>query len=96
MKRNNTEQVGEVIRKLFRQEGLETPLNEYRLVESWGKVVGPVISKYTQNVFIKGQVLHVQLKSSVLRNELMMNRKMLVSHLNDAVGSQVIVDIMFH
>ncbi|MCF2576956.1 DUF721 domain-containing protein, partial [Phocaeicola barnesiae] len=41
MKRNNTEQVGDVIRQLLRQEGLETPLNEYRLVESWKDVVGP-------------------------------------------------------
>ena len=35
MKRNNTEQVGDVIRQLLRQQGLETPLNEYRLVEAW-------------------------------------------------------------
>ena len=39
MKRNNTEQVGEVLRRLLRQEGLETPLNEYRLVDAWKDVV---------------------------------------------------------
>ena len=45
MKRNNTEQVGDVIRQLLRQQGLETPLNEYRLVEAWKDVVGPTITK---------------------------------------------------
>lgn len=95
MKRNNTEQVGAVIRQLLRQEGLETPLNEYRLVESWKDVVGPSIYKYTTNLYIKNQVLYVHLSSSVLRQELMMGREMLVRNLNAHVGAQVIVNIVF-
>ena len=70
MKRNNTEQVGEVIRRLLRQEGLETPLNEYRLVDAWKDVVGETIARYTTNIYIKSQVLYVHLSSSVLRQEL--------------------------
>ena len=77
MKRNNTEQVGDVIRRLLRQEGLETPLNEYRLIEAWKDVVGPVIVRYTQNLYIKNQVLYVHLSSSVLRQELSMSRTLL-------------------
>ena len=32
MRRNNAEQIGDVIRYFLRQQGLESPLNEYRLV----------------------------------------------------------------
>ena len=59
MKRNNTEQIGDVLRQFLRQQGLETPLNEYRLVDAWKDVVGPVITRYTTNLFIKNQVLYV-------------------------------------
>ena len=93
MKRNNTELLADVLHRYLRQEGLETPLNEYRLVDAWKDVVGPAIAKYTLNLFIKNQVLHVHLSSSVLRQELMMSRKMLVKSLNERLGSQVIVDI---
>ena len=86
MKRNNTEQVGDVIRRLLRQEGLETPLND---------VVGPVIARYTQNLYIKNQVLYVHLSSSVLRQELSMSRTLLIRNLNTHVGAQVIVNIVF-
>lgn len=96
MKRKNAEAVGDVLLRFLRQEGLETPLNEYRLVSAWREVVGESINRYTQNLFIKNQVLHVKLSSSVLRQELMMMRKVLVNNLNTKVGSQVIVDIMFH
>lgn len=95
MKRNNTEQVGDVIRRLLRQEGLETPLNEYRLIEAWKDVVGPVITRYTQNLYIKNQVLYVHLSSSVLRQELLMSRTLLIRNLNTRVGAQVIVNIVF-
>lgn len=96
MKRNNTEQIGDVIRQFLRQEGLESPLNEYRLVEAWKDVVGPTIARYTTNLYIKNQTLHVHLASSVLRQELMMGRELLVRNLNKQVGSQVIVNISFH
>ena len=95
MKRNNTEQIGDVLRQFLRQQGLETPLNEYRLVAARKDVVGPVITRYTTNLFIKNQVLYVSLSSSVIRQELMMGREMLIRHLNAQVGSQVIVNIVF-
>lgn len=96
MKRNKTEQVGDILRQFLRQEGLESPLNEYRLIESWKDVVGPAIARYTSNLYIKNQTLHVHLTSSVLRQELMMGRELLIRNLNKTVGSQVIVDISFH
>ena len=74
MRRNNAEQIGDMIRKFFRQNGLESPLNEYRLVEAWKDVVGPTIARYTSNLYIKNQILYVHLSSSVLRQELMMGR----------------------
>ena len=96
MRRNNAEQIGDVIRFFLRQQGLESPLNEYRLVQAWGDVVGPVMARYTSNLYIKNQTLHVHLTSAVLRQELMMARELLVKNLNRQVGAQVIVDIHFH
>ena len=95
MKRNDAQQIGDMIRRFFRQNGLESPLNEYRLGHAWNDVVGPVISRYTTNLYIKNQILYVHLSSSVLREELMMGRDMLVRNLNQQVGAQVIVNIIF-
>ena len=95
MKRNDAQQIGDMIRKFFRQNGLESPLNEYRLVQAWNDVVGPVISRYTTNLYIKNQILYVHLSSSVLREELMMGCDVLFRNLNQQVGAQVIVNIIF-
>ena len=95
MKRNDTEKLDDVIMQLLRQEGLETPLNQYRLIDSWKDVVGPVIFRHTTNIYIKNQTLYVQLSSSVIRQELQMGRELLIKNLNSRVGAQVITNIIF-
>ena len=53
MKRNDAEQIGDMIRKFFRLNGLESPLNEYRLVQAWKDVVGPAIAGYTSTFILR-------------------------------------------
>ena len=95
MRKSNAESIGLLIRQFMRQNGMESPFNEYRLIQSWNEVVGPAIARYTGDMYIKNQILYVHLTSSVLRQELMMGRELLVKNLNKKVGAQVIVNIIF-
>lgn len=90
MRRHQAEQVGDIVRQFLREEGLETPYNEYRLLEAWPDVVGQAIAQLTADLQIRNRVLYVKLKSSVLRQELMYGRQSLVFRLNEYVGAQVI------
>ena len=94
MKRNDAEQIGKLIRSFLRQESLESPLNEQRLLDAWPEILGPAAT-YTSNLYIKNQVLYVHLTSAALRQELMMGRDLLVRNLNRHVGAQVITNIIF-
>jgi len=87
--------IGELILKNLRAQGLETPLQQKRLIEAWPEVMGDMIAGYTQEVFIKNQTLHVKLTNPALRADLAMMRTDIVKKLNAAVGSQVIVEIRF-
>lgn len=96
MKRQNALHIGDMIRRFLREEGLESPLNEYRLIQAWETVLGKAIARYTGQMYIKNQTLYVHLTSPALRQNLQMSRQSLVKRLNEAVGAQVIVDIVFH
>ena len=87
--------IGELILKNLRAQGLETPLQQKRLIEAWPEVMGDMIAGYTQEVFIRNQTLHVRLTNPALRADLSMMRAEIVKKLNTAVGSQVIVEIRF-
>jgi predicted nucleic acid-binding Zn ribbon protein len=95
MKRTNTESVGEIVRQYLRQQGLEAPLNEYRLIQGWSHVMGPVVARYTRDIVIRNQTLYVRLSSPAMRHELSMQRRELVTRLNAYVGAQVVCDIVF-
>ena len=95
MERRKSELLTDVLHRFMRESGLESPLNEFRILGAWHKVVGEQISHYTQELFIKNQNLCVRLSSPALKSNLMMKRQELVRQLNDEVGAYVIVDITF-
>ena len=94
MKRNDAEQIGKLIQQFLRQESLESPLNEQRLLDAWPEILGPAAT-YTSNLYIRNQTLYVHLTSAALRQELMMGRQMLIRALNTKVGATVITNIIF-
>ena len=67
MKRNDAEQIGKLIQQCLRQESLESPLNEQRLLDAWPQVLGPAAA-YTSNLYIRNQTLYVHLTSAALRH----------------------------
>ena len=69
-------------------------MNEFRLIKAWSQVLGEAVRRYTGEMYIRNQVLYVHVTSSVLRQELMMNRKTIVHRLNEHVRAQVITDIV--
>ena len=77
----------------LREQGLETPLNQKRLVEAWPEVAGPAVARYTLNTYIYNQTLYVRLSNPALRADLSMRRTELTQQLNAAVGEQVITDV---
>ena len=95
MFKRDVKAVKELILKTLREQGLETPLLQKRLIEAWPVVASEFIARYTTDVSIRNQTLYVRLTSPALRADLSMRRQEYVQKLNEYVGSQVIADIKF-
>lgn len=95
MERRKSELLADVVRRFMRESGLETPLNQYRLLQLWPDVVGNAVAEATGQLYIKNQSLYVHILTPVLRTELQMQRAALVKALNEKVGAMVIVDVIF-
>ena len=59
MFRKKVRSIAELLPEFLRNEGLETPLQQKRLLDSWDTVVGASISVYCADKFIKNQTLYV-------------------------------------
>ena len=94
MERRKSEAISDVLQRFLRQEGLETPLAQYRLIQAWPQGTGKAVANATAELYIKNQTLYARLTSAVLRSELMMQRQALAYALNQAVQKQVITDVV--
>ena len=93
MFRRNVQTLDEVLMKMLRAPGLETPLLQKRLIDAWDTVAGPTVARYTTQKYIKNQTLYVRIANPALRQDLSMMRSQLLQRLNSHVGSMVIADI---
>lgn len=96
MIRKNAEPLRNVILQYLREEGLETPLNEYRAVAVWPQIAGQAIARLTGDVSFRNGTLYIKITRPALRQDLMMGRLQLVRKVNDAVGAQVVQNIVFY
>ena len=95
MFRSQSEQIKGVLQEYIREQGLETPLLQKRLIDAIPKVIGSRLAAYLANPYIKNQTLFVSVKSPALRADLTMGRSKLVKLLNEEVKSNIIKDIKF-
>jgi predicted nucleic acid-binding Zn ribbon protein len=95
MRKKNTELLNDIIVQVLKNNHLDKPLNEKRLMDAWPVVLGNNILKYTTHLSIKNKILYVSLTSSVLRHDLFLSREEIRKSLNKQVGTDVIVDIIF-
>ena len=96
MFRRDVKNIKDLVMQNLRENGLETPLLQRRLIDAWPEVAGPSVARFTREVTIYNQVLYVKLSSPVLRTELSMRRQMLIDKLNHVVGARIINDVRFN
>lgn len=95
MRKKNTELLSDVILQVLKEQHLDKPLNERRIIDSWPLVLGANIMKYTTELTVKNRTLYVGLSSSVLRHDLFLSREEIKKSLNKQVGVEVISEIIF-
>lgn len=96
MLKKNAQPIANILSEFFDENpGLKTSVAEHRAVSAWRELLGEGVSHYTKNVYSRRNVLHVQLTSSVLRAELILNKQTLMDKLNEHVGMEIVKDIVF-
>ncbi len=90
-KRHQEQQsLGDVLKDFVSDNNLQKGLDKVAVRDVWEKVMGPAITKYTQNIKLDRETLFVQLTSSVLREELSYGKEKILANLNEELGKELI------
>jgi hypothetical protein len=94
IKKSNEYTLKQAIEEMMRTYRLQGKMDEMKLINSWEKVMGAVIVKYTRKIHIDNRVLYVELSSAALREELSYGKSKMIKLLNDEAGASVIDDVI--
>lgn len=90
MRRTKTQLMGELLEEFFRRPYIAAKVAEGKLPDTWRTVVGDRVANETTELKIENHILHVRIRSSVLRQELFYQRDALRDALNEQAGVRLI------
>ena len=93
------QRIGDVLttdlRKIVGSES-EKGLDAVHVLNTWRQMLGPTMVRYSEGETFENGALRVRIKSSVLRNDLFMQRTELIQKLNIQLGRQIVYAITFY
>lgn len=94
MKRDsNNEQLGQVIERLLKAYGLDERMSQLDAINSWERIMGAAVARYTREITIRNGVLTLRLTSSVLREELAFGKEKIIAIMNREAGREIVKEV---
>ena len=88
--------IKDVLKEVITQKPLIKGVQNVRICNSWGEVMGENIQKYTTQVRFSHNILYVSLKSAPLKMELKFNIEVIKERLNNHLGKEFIKKIVLN
>ncbi len=85
----------EVIDKLLRAYQLDGKMKEMDVIQSWPELMGVAVANRTKQISIKNKIMYLTMDSSVMREELLHGKQIIIHRINDKAGFEMINDIWF-
>lgn len=94
MSKGNAHHVSEAIKELLKQYHIEQKFDETSIVTSWERLVGAAIAKRTKKVFMRNQVLFVELTSPSLKHDLSYSKTHILELFQKEFGKESVKEIV--
>lgn len=94
-KRSNQLSLGQAIKQMISDLGMEEKILTAQAEELFVEMMGNYIMKYVESFYMKQQVLYVKITSPELKNELQYGKSKIISHINEQIGKEFVLDVKF-
>tara|TARA_B100000427_G_C15498136_1_gene590759 strand:- start:1327 stop:1611 length:285 start_codon:yes stop_codon:yes gene_type:complete len=90
----NNIKIDRLIKSYIKENNLENGLENIEVANLWYKIMKNGVANYTTDVTLKNGILHIKLKSSVLREELSYGKEKIIKLLNEKLKKDLIKKII--
>jgi hypothetical protein len=86
--------IGDAIKNFLNKSHLKNGIRALQIEELWEQIMGKTIAKYTDSIKIVNQTLFIQTHVGPLKQELLYQKKKIIERVNEAMGEQVIREVV--
>ena len=85
----------EVIDKFLKAYAWDGKMKEMEVIAAWPELMGVAVANRTKEIRIQNKKLFLTIDSSVMREELLLGKQIIIQRLNEYAGQEIINDIWF-
>jgi predicted nucleic acid-binding Zn ribbon protein len=85
----------EVIEKFLKAYAWDGKMKEMEVVAAWSELMGAAVANRTKEIRIQNKKLFLTIDSSVMREELLLGKQIIIQRVNEFAGQEIINDIWF-
>jgi len=89
-RQNEFHSIKDLMKDVIKENKLTKGMLQLSVKEAWKKLMGNGVVSYTNNIELHGKTLIVNLKSSVLREELSYGKEKIIRMMNEELGGNLI------
>jgi hypothetical protein len=90
----NEEKLQNVVNDFIDKTGLRKKFQEQEILLSFKEIMGPFLMKKVKKSYVKNQKLFLQLSSAAFKQELVLQKTVLLGQLNSKIGSNYLTDLV--
>lgn len=86
--------MAEAIKQFLDQSRLKGSIQALQIEEAWEQIMGKTIARYTENIKIIDKTLFITTHVAPLKQELIFQKEKIKLRVNEALGQQVISEVV--
>ena len=93
-RQNEFHSIQDLMKDVILENKLTKGMHQLSVKDAWAKLMGKGVVSYTNKVELNGKTLVVNLRSSVLREELSYGKEKIIKMMNEELGEELISKII--
>ncbi|MFN5361192.1 MAG: DUF721 domain-containing protein [Bacteroidota bacterium] len=90
----STMHIGEAIRRFLEKSRLRDGLQAARIEEIWEQIMGKTVAQYTSRIQLIQHRLFIETPVAPLKQELMYQKPLIITRINEAFGTEVVKEVI--
>lgn len=94
-RKSESQPLKDVIDRFLKAFSLEDKMKEMEVIAAWPELMGSAVAFRTTSIKIHKKVLYLEISSSVMREELLNGKEIIILRINEKAGKELINNVWF-